>query len=171
MKTSKKQSRKKISYDDDSQFKFALNQGALNRRRSSSFTEGVQVFRNQTRTSFSQQTRNSITQRKRSIFPYFAEAPGNEESEVDEGEFVYRDHYRKVLRQIYEEEERELLKRCCKPKKMVYNRIQSASSFDSFRQFLIDNEILVQILIVLPLVLTALYILLVEKGSLVNTSP
>ena len=134
-----------------------------NKRRSSSFTEGVQVTRNQ--------ARNSCSQRRRSTFPYFAEAPDKEESEADEEEWVYRDHYRKVLRLIYEEEEREKWKRRSKLKRPVSKRMESVSPLDSFRQFLIDNEILVQILIVLPLVLTALYILLIEKGSLVNTSP
>ena len=99
-------------------------------------------------------------------------------SEIDEEEdYDFKDHYRKILRKLYAEQEIEK-KSVSKverpnPERLVQHRgsiREPGNLLTSFRQFVQDYETLVQVLIMLPIVLTILYIVFVEEGSILRNT-
>ena len=86
-----------------------------------------------------------------------------------------REEHRNILREIYEEEEEEKRKekrRCsCKKdiKKCIEKQKEAGNTFSQIVLYLsTEHEILFQIIIALPLILMAVYIVAVEQGPLVR---
>ena len=105
--------------------------------------------------------------RKRSSIYY----PVNKEDSIEETEIDYRERFRITLQEIYAEQDKEkdIVKRCRQQKTQLKLRESQQNTFFSFFKYMAnEHESLLQIIVLSPLIVTSLYIIFVEKGSLIK---
>ena len=95
------------------------------------------------------------------------EYPVELEREIEEDDFI--DIFRKVLLKIYKHGENEKgIVTCNQADKRQYSQHKKNKLSTFLIYFATEHEILLQIILILPLTVMAFYILLVEKGSLLE---
>ena len=103
---------------------------------------------------------------------FFAGAP-TETIDNDE-EMDYHVRFRKIMREIYAEQEKEktIIKRQYQQKlksRLKEQQVQGQNKLFNFVRYMAtEHESMLQLLIFMPLILTAFYIVMIEKGSLVT---
>ena len=122
---------------------------------------------------------------RRKTVSFFPGCDNISEINEEEEECDFKDHYRRTLLKLYEEQEiaKKTLNEVEKPflDRFVQNRgpldsfvqneepvRESYYLLTSFRKFVQDNELLLQVLIILPIILTIMYIIFVEEGSILK---
>ena len=156
----KSKSRKMSAYDQ-----FRANGTAPNLYRRSKSNQELKVEINESQLN---------NRRRSSGHTFFAAGAPNEVDNNDETDNDYRVRFRQIMRQIYAEQEKEKAQIKQQYQRKLNQRLgeqqqEHRSKVLTFIRYIAtEHESLLQILIFLPLIVTAFYIVVIEKGSLVN---